>query len=147
MKKLLGLITIVSCVLLLGLSFTSCSSDDGPKVSKDSYYVGLYISSGKPYSSIASGDDGKAYLSSVDAKLSAISKQFGAEHVTQAGAKNNYQNMVAAMQELVASVAAEPTTHTAKFDYHYFAGYGPKGIKGGYIETKEFDLVYDGISE
>lgn len=147
MKKLLGLITIVSCVLLLGLSFTSCSSDDGPKVSKDSYYVGLYISSGKPYSSIASGDDGKAYLSSVDAKLSAISKQFGAEHVTQAEAKKNYQNMVAAMQELVASVAAEPTTHATKFEYHYFAGYGPKGIKGGYIETKEFDLVYDGISE
>lgn len=147
MKKLLGLITIVSCVLLLGLSFTSCSSDDGPKVSKDSYYVGLYISSGKPYSSIASGDDGKAYLSSVDAKLSAISKQFDAEHVTQAEAKKNYQNMVATMQELAASVAAEPTTHTAKFDYHYFAGYGPKGIKGGYIEIKEFDLVYDGISE
>ena len=61
--------------------------------------------------------------------------------------KKNYQNMVAAMQELAASVAAESTTHTAKFDYHYFAGYGPKGIKGGYIETKEFDLVYDGISE
>ena len=71
----------------------------------------------------------------------AITKQFGAEHVTQAEAKKKYQNMVAA------SVAAEPTTHTAKFDYHYFAGYGPKGIKGGYIETKEFDLVYDGISE
>lgn len=147
MKKSLGLITIISCAFVLALSFTSCSSDDGPKISKNSYYVGLYVTSGKPQSSIASGDDGRAYLASVDAKLLAISKQFGAEHVTQAEAKKNYQNMVAAMQEHAASVAAEPTTHTAKFDYHYFAGYGPKGIKGGYIETKEFDLVYDGISE
>lgn len=97
MKKLLGLITIISCAFVLALSFTSCSSDDGPKISKKSYYVGLYVTSGKPHSSIASGDDGRAYLASVDAKLLAISKQFGAEHVTQAEAKRNYQNMVAAM--------------------------------------------------
>ena len=87
MKKLLGLITIISCAFVLVLSFTSCSSDDGPKISKNSYYVGLYVTSGKPHSSIASGDDGRAYLASVDAKLLAISKQFGAEHVTQAEAK------------------------------------------------------------
>ena len=90
MKKLLGLITIISCAFVLALSFTSCSSDDGPKISKNSYYVGLYVTSGKPQSSIASGDDGRAYLASVDAKLLAISKQFGAEHVTQAEAKKNY---------------------------------------------------------
>ena len=64
MKKLLGLITIISCAFVLALSFTSCSSDDGPKISENSYYVGLYVTSGKPHSSIASGDDGRAYLAS-----------------------------------------------------------------------------------
>ena len=101
MKKLLGLITIISCAFVLALSFTSCSSDDGPKISKNSYYVGLYVTSGKPHSSIASGDDGRAYLASVDAKLLAISKQFGAEHVTQAEAKKNYQNMVLQCRNLL----------------------------------------------
>ena len=101
MKKLLGLITIISCAFVLALSFTSCSSDDGPKISENSYYVGLYVTSGKPHSSIASGDDGRAYLASVDAKLLAISKQFGAEHVTQAEAKKNYQNMVLQCRNLL----------------------------------------------
>ena len=101
MKKLLGLITIISCAFVLALSFTSCSSDDGPKISENSYYVGLYVTSGKPHSSIASGDDGRAYLVSVDAKLLAISKQFGAEHVTQAEAKKNYQNMVLQCRNLL----------------------------------------------
>lgn len=101
MKKLLGLITIISCAFVLALSFTSCFSDDGPKISENSYYVGLYVTSGKPHSSIASGDDGRAYLASVDAKLLAISKQFGAEHVTQAEAKKNYQNMVLQCRNLL----------------------------------------------
>lgn len=101
MKKLLGLITIISCAFVLALSFTSCSSDDGPKISENSYYVGLYVTSGKPHSSIASGDDGRAYLASVDAKLLTISKQFGAEHVTQAEAKKNYQNMVLQCRNLL----------------------------------------------
>lgn len=101
MKKLLGLITIISCAFVLALSFTSCSSDDGPKISENSYYVGLYVTNGKPHSSIASGDDGRAYLASVDAKLLAISKQFGAEHVTQAEAKKNYQNMVLQCRNLL----------------------------------------------
>lgn len=147
MKRLLGLITVISCAIVLALSFASCSSDEETKVGKNSYYVGLYVTSGKPYTSTATGDDGEAYLASINAKISAISKQFGAEHVTKAEAKKNYQNMVAAMRELATSMAAEPTTHTAKFEFHYFAGYGPKGADGGYIETKGFDFVYNGISE
>jgi hypothetical protein len=140
-KSFVGLLTMI-CLVVCGMAFSSCSSDDNDSSSVPHFSAGVTFGENTSYA--AFGDEGFAFIASVKNKINNISSK-STSYVSQKEAQNVYNELVSEMTEYFDSLnAIEKGKYTVDINIDYVV-YLKDATKSGYVKSQTFSFTYNGI--
>ena len=130
------------CLVVCGMAFSACSSDDDEK--SDVPHFSANITFGSNTSLSAFGEEGNAFIKSIQNKISEISKK-SVSYVSEKEAEKAYTQMVEEMTDYFDTLKnTEQGKYSADIDVEYIV-YLKDATKSGYVKSQTFSFTYNGI--